>query len=203
VKPQPITAPRAIFTLAAVTAMPMFHSGCGDLELLGRPALDARSRLQNVEIVGRIQDLDHSRSELYLLTQGGQNQVVTYTNHTRVIVDGEETPTSNLGVGDIIEVRMHGTADGRAVADSIQVRERGRAGHTVVEGTVQQVLRDRRVIELRTPSGALTTVYLPHNSPEVVEDELSQLRSGDFVRFQGTFLGESRFESTRVLKQPQ
>ena len=34
-------------------------------------------------------------------------------------------------------------------------------GNTTIEGTVERVLSDRRVIELRTSSGALTTVYLP------------------------------------------
>jgi hypothetical protein len=46
-------------------------------------------------------------------------------------------------------------------------------------------------------------VYLPQNSPEVVEEEFNQLSSGDFVRLQGTFLGENRFELTGVLKQPE
>jgi hypothetical protein len=43
-------------------------------------------------------------------------------------------------------------------------------------------------------------VYLPQNSPET-EKEFSQLRSGDFVRVQGIFLGENRFEFTAVLEK--
>lgn len=203
-KPQPvITSPRAIFTLAAVSAVPMIHFGCEDVGLLGRPALDARSRrANNVEFIGRVEDLDHSRRELYIRTEGGQSQIVTYTNGTRVAADGKEISTSELGRGDVIEVRMRGTADGRAVADSILVRERGDR-NTTIEGTVERVLSERRLIELRTASGALTSVYVPYNSPETVENEFRQLRSGDFVRFQGIFLGEKRFELTRVLQQPE
>ena len=131
-KPQPvITAPRAIFTLAAVSAVSMIHWGCEDVALIGRPALDARSRRANVEFIGTVEDLDHSRGELYLRTEGGQSQIVTYTNRTRVIVDGEEVSASELGHGDIIEVQMHGTADGRALADSIRVRERGDRNTTI------------------------------------------------------------------------
>jgi len=202
-KPQLVIAtPRAIFTLTAVSAMPMIHSGCGDLALLGRPALDARSRRENAEFIGMVEEVDHSRGELYLRTQGGQSQVVTYTNRTRVIIDGEETPTSEIERGDIIAVQMHGSDDGRAVADSIRVRERGQAGNTTIYGMVERVLSDRNVIELRTSAGALITVYLPQNSPNLVQDEFSQVRSGDFVRFQGSFLGENRFESTGILKHP-
>jgi hypothetical protein len=203
VKPQPVlTTPRAIFTLAAVSAVPMIHWGCEELALLGRPALDTRSRRENVEFIGTIEEFDHSRREFYLRTKGGQSQIVTYTDRTRVAVEGNEISPSELGRGDMIEVRMHGTADGRAVADSIRVRERG-DGDSIVEGTIERVLSDRRIIELRTSSGTLTSVYLPQNSPELTEQEFSQLRSGDFVRFQGIFLGENRFESTRILKQSE
>ena len=200
-KPQPvITTHRAIFTLAAVSTLPMIHWGCEDVALIARPALDARSRHGNVEFVGTVEELDHSRRELYLRTEGGQSQIVTYTNRTPIILDGQKISASNLGRGDIIEVRMHGTADGHALADSVRVRERGDRS-TTVEGSVERVIIDRRVIELRTSSGTLTSVYVPQNSPEVVEDEFRQLRSGDFVRFQGIFLGENRFELMRILKQ--
>jgi hypothetical protein len=203
VKPQPVlTRPRAIFTLAAVSAVSMIHWGCQELALLGRPALDTHSRRENVEFVSIIEELDHSRRELYLRSEGGQSQIVTYTNRTRVVVEGKEISPSELGRGDIIEVRMHGTADGRAVADSIRLRERGDR-NTTIEGAVERVLSDRRVIELRTSSGALTSVYLPQNSPEITEQEFSQLRSGDFVRFEGIFLGENRFELTRILKHSE
>lgn len=197
-----ITAPRAIFTLAAVSAVPMVHWGCEEVALLGRPALDARSRRDNVEIIGRVQELDHSRRELYIRTEGGQSQVVTYTNGTRVAAAKKEISTSDLGRGDVIEVRMRGTADGRAVADSIFVRERGDRNATI-EGTVERVLSHRRVIELRTASGVLTSVYVPQDAPETVGNEFKQLRSGDFVRLQGIFLGENRFELTGVVKQPE
>jgi hypothetical protein len=203
VKPQPVlTTPRAIFTLAAVSAVSMIHWGCQELALLGRPALDTHSRRENVEFISIIEELDHSRRELYLRSEGGQSQIVTYTNRTRVVVEGKEISPSELGRGDIIEVRMHGTADGRAVADSIRLRERGDR-NTTIEGAVERVLSDRRVIELRTSSGALTSVYLPQYSPEITEQEFSQLRSGDFVRFEGIFLGENRFELTRILKHSE
>jgi hypothetical protein len=82
------------------------------------------------------------------------------------------------------------------------LRERGDR-NTTIEGAVERVLSDRRVIELRTSSGALASVYLPQNSPEITEQEFSQLRSGDFVRFEGIFLGENRFELTRILKHSE
>lgn len=202
-KSQPVlTTPRAIFTLAAVSAVPIIQWGCEEIALLGRPALDARSRRENVEFIGAIEDLDPSRRELYLRTQGGQSQIVTYTNRTRIVLDGKEISASELRPEHIIVVRMRGTTEGRLVADSIRVYERGDR-NTTIEGTVEQVLSDRRVIELRTPTGALTSVYLPQNSPEIVEDEFRQLRSGDSVRFEGIFLGENRFELTRVLKEPE
>lgn len=177
----------------------MIHWGCEDVALLGRPALDARSRAANAEFIGTVEEVDHNRQELYLRTEGGQSQIVTYNDRTQVIVDDQETLATGIRRGDIIAVRMHGTADGRVLADSIRLRERGIARNTTIEGTVEQVLRDRAVIELRTASGALTTVYLPRNSAERTEEEFSQLRTGDFVRLRGIFLGENRFELDGVL----
>lgn len=200
VKPQrSTTTPGAIFTLAAVSAAPMIHWGCEDVALLGRPALDARSRAENAEFIGTVEELDHNRQELYLRTEGGQSQIVTYTERTQVIVDDQEILATGIRRGDIIAVRMHGTADGRVLADSIRLRERGNAGNTTIEGTVEQVRRDRAMIELRTASGVLTTVYLPRNSGERTEEEFSRLRAGDFVRLRGIFLGENRFELNGVL----
>lgn len=193
------TTPGAIFTLAAVSAAPMIHSGCEEVALLGRPALDARSRAENAEFIGTVEELDHNRQELYLRTEGGQSQIVTYTERTQVTVDNQETLATGIRRGDTIAVRMHGTADGRVLADTIRLRERGNARNTTIEGTIEQVLRDRAVIELRTVSGALTTVYLPRNSAERTEEEFSRLRAGDFVRLRGIFLGENRFELIGVL----
>jgi exonuclease III len=82
------------------------------------------------------------------------------------------------------------------------VRERGMS-KTTIEGTVERVLSDRRIIELRTSSGALISVYLPQNSPGIVEDEFSRLRSGDSVRLEGIFFAEKRFELTRILRQSE
>ncbi len=158
--------------------------------------LDARSRADNIEFVGTVEEADHHRQELYLRTEGGQSQVLTYTDRTRVILNGVETPASRINRGDVVEVRMHGTADGRTLADSIRVRESGSAGNRTIEGTVERVLSERGVLELRTSSGRLTTVYLPQGSSEQTVEEFSRLRPGDFVRFQGVFLGEHQFELT-------
>ncbi len=158
--------------------------------------LDARSRPDNIELVGTVEETDHNRQELYLRTEGGQSQVLTYTDRTRVLINGEETPARRLNRGDVLEVRIHGSADGRTLADSIRVREGGSAGNSTVEGIVERVLSERSVIELRTSSGRLTTVYLPQGSSERTVEEFSRLRPGDFVRFQGVFLGEHQFELT-------
>jgi hypothetical protein len=190
------TTPRRISILALSSVLPIFPAGCEDVALIGRPMLDARSRADNIEFTGTVEEADHNRHEIYLRTEGGQSQVLTYTDRTRVIINGEETPVSRLNRGDVIEVRMHGTADGRTLADSIRVRESGSAGNRTIEGTVERVLSDRGVLELRTASGSLTTVYLPQGSSEQTVEEFSRLRPGDFVRFQGVFLGEHQFELT-------
>jgi hypothetical protein len=189
------TAPCAISILVLSSVLPIIQGGCEDVAIIGRPMLDARSR-DNIEFIGTLEESDHSRQELYLRTEGGQSQVLTYTDRTRVVINGKEMPVSRLNRGDVVEVRMHGIGDGRTVADSIRLRESGSLGNTTIEGTVEQVLSDRGVIELRTSSGTLTTVYLPQGSSERTVEEFRRLRPGDFVRLQGVFLGEHQFELT-------
>lgn len=189
------TTPCAISILLLSSALPIIQAGCEDVAIIGRPMLDARSR-DNIEFIGTVEESDHSRQELYLRTEGGQSQVLTYTDGTRVVINGEDTSASRINRGDVIEVRMHGIADGRTVADSIRVRKSGSAGISTIEGTVEQVLSDRGVIELRISSGTLTTVYLPQGSSERTVEEFRRLRPGDVVRLQGVFLGEHQFELT-------
>lgn len=187
------TTPCAISILVLSSTLPFIQAGCEDVAIVGRPMLDSRSR-DRFEFVGTVEDSDHSRQELYLRTEGGQSQVLTYTDRTRVIIHGEENPASHLSRGDLVEVRAHGAVDGRALAESIRVRESGRGGIATVEGTVERVLSDRDAIEVRTASGELTTVYLPQGSPEQMVEEFRRLRPGDFIQLQGIFLGEHRFE---------
>ena len=158
--------------------------------------LDARSRAGHSEFIATLEEADHNRQELYLRTEGGQSQVLTYTDHTRVIINGEETPANRLNRGDVLEVGMYGSADGRTLADSIRVRETGSTGSRTIEGTVERVFSDRGMVELRTASGDLTAVYLPQDASERTAQEFRRLRPGDFVQFQGFFLGERQFELT-------
>jgi hypothetical protein len=176
--------------------LPIFLAGCEDVALIGRPVLDARSRADNNELVGTVEEADHNRQELYLRTEGGQSQVLIYTDRTRIVLNGEEIPASRLNRGDVLEVRMHGAADGRTLANSIRLRESSSTGIRTLEGTVERVLRDRGVLELRTASGGLTAVYLPPNASERSMEEFGRLRPGDFVQLQGFFLGEHQFELT-------
>jgi translation initiation factor IF-1 len=190
------TTPRAISILALSSVLPIFPAGCEDVALVGRPILDARSRADNIEFTGTVEEADHNRHEIYLRTEGGQSQVLTYTDRTRVIINGEETSVSRINRGDVLEVRMYGAADGRILANSIRVRKSGNTGSKTIEGTVERVLSDRGVVEVRTASGDLTAVYLPQDASERTREEFRRLRPGDFVQLEGFFLGEHQFELT-------
>lgn len=191
-------SPSTIFVLILLAPAPVTYIGCDNVSLIGRPTLESRSHMETIELVGSVEDLDHSRREIYLRTEGRQSQVVNYTDDTRVIVDGKEAPASRVRTGDMVEVRAHGTPGGRTMADFIRVRESG-ARNDTLEGTVERVLTERGVIELRTRSGELTTVYLPRGASDRIEERFRGVRVGDFVRLEGISLGDNRFELTGVL----
>ncbi|MPZ76266.1 MAG: hypothetical protein GEU77_07050 [Deltaproteobacteria bacterium] len=150
-------------------------------------------------MAGSVEDVDFSRREIYLRTNERQSQVVSYTNDTRVIVDDKEAPASRIRTGDLVEVRLQETSGGRAVAEFIRVRDSGRARNVTIEGTVERVLSERGVIELRSASGGMTTVYLPQASSDRTEEQFRRMSVGDRVRLEGIWLGDNRFELTGVL----
>lgn len=187
-----------ITTAVLLALVPLAGGGCENIALLPRPSLDSQSRIENVQLSGSVEAVDLDRQEIYLLTEARQSQIVSYTDETRVLVEGREARASTIHAGDVIEVRLRAGGGGRAIADVVQVRQRGRVGQTI-EGTVERVLTERGAIELRRPSGELTIVYLPPGSSSRTEEQFQRLRPGDFVRMEGVFLGENRFELAELI----
>jgi hypothetical protein len=52
----------------------------------------------------------------------------------------------------------------------------------------------RSVIELRTRSGELLTIYVPESSSQETKDRFHRVWVGDYVRVEGELLSENRLE---------
>jgi len=99
-------------------------SGCETVALIGRPTLEARDRSDRFEVVGAIEDINREHREIYLRTEQGQSQVISYSESTRVLEQNREYPVSHLRTGDRIETQLARISGGRAAAQVIRVLTR-------------------------------------------------------------------------------
>jgi translation initiation factor IF-1 len=171
-------------------------SGCENIALIGRPTLESRGPPERV--TATIDGADHQVQELYLLAGGNQHYVVRYLSGTRVTAQGQDYPAVNLRAGDRVEVELREGADNRLYADQVRVVGSGGAsaatGIRNVEGTVERLSLARGVLELRSRSGELLTIYVPEASSAETRDRFHRVWVGDYVRLEGEQLSENRLE---------
>ena len=185
------SAGRAV--MVAMIAAVLF--GCENIALIGRPTLESRGQPRN--ITATVNGVDHGLHEIYLRAAGDQHWVVNYTGDTRVVSDGREYGPTALRVGDQVQVDLREGSDKRLYAEQIRV-ERGatssRVGIRAAEGTVERVLRDRGVLELRVLNGDLLTIYVPPTASAETRARFDAIRAGDYVQLEGERLGDDRLE---------
>lgn len=186
-----ITA-RSALSLMLIAAM--FYS-CESVALIGRPTLESRG--QPRDITATVNGIDPQRREIYLRSGRDQHYVVNYTDDTRVMIDGREHAVTGLQVGDQVRVNLREGDGRRLVADRIRVESGAVAGATgirTVEGTVERVMPERGVLELRTLNGDLLTIYVPESLNDAAKNRFQRIRPGDHVRLEGERLSEYRME---------
>lgn len=171
-------------------------SGCENIALIGRPTLESRGPPERV--TATIDGVDHQLQELYLLTERNQYYVVRYLSGTGVTAEGRDYRAADLRAGDRVEVELREGADMRLYADQVRVIGSGGASAATairnVEGTVEWVSLARGVLELRSRSGQLLTIYVPDSSSAETRDRFYRVWIGDYVRLEGEQLSENRLE---------
>lgn len=150
-------------------------------------------------------------------TNGGRTVRVYHDRYTEVRYGDRRASVRTLQRGDDVTVRTRRERDGDLYARAVIVqRNSRRAGgydrrddrrddrryprrdeayaRTSVEGRVGRVDRDGTRFELRGTREGTVWVSVPRNAQRGVRDRVSRLREGQFVRLQGRFLSDNRFE---------
>jgi translation initiation factor IF-1 len=170
-------------------------SGCENIALMPRATIDAPDAPRS--ITATVNGIDTRLHEFYLRTANNQHYVVNYTNETRVLDRGREQALSKISSGDEVRVDVRQGTDRRLYADRITLLGAGgtaAAGIHTVQGTVERVLPERGLLELRLVNGDLLTVYVPESSSEATRSRLARVREGDVVSIEGERLGANRME---------
>jgi YD repeat-containing protein len=153
-------------------------------------------------LVGEVRQVDARNREIELHTESGRNWRVRYDNSTRVTYRQRDYTVTNLEPGDYVAMRTQQDRDGRLYVEQVTVREstqdrggRGQIGRgESFEGTVAYVDNRRGSFEVRNRQNRLVVVTLPYNTPRAVSDRFNRMREGDYVRVEGRFINQDRFE---------
>ena len=180
------------FTLLALAGCEPGVYGPGDYGGLGRN-----------DLVGEVRRVDTRNRLIELRSDSGRNLQIRYDNNTRVVYRQRDYAVSNLEPGDYVAMRAQEDRDGRYYADFITVREsaQDRGGYTGggtgrldrIEGRIERIDSRRGSFEIRD-RGRVVLVTLPYGASRSVSDRFNRLREGDYVRVEGRYVNDDRFE---------
>jgi hypothetical protein len=189
----------------------LFLAGCAELGQLGSLG-DYGNSGGGSEIVGEVRGLDTRARQVDLSVDNGRRFLVKYDNNTRVSYRQRDYAVADLEPGDYVAVRAQQDRDGRYFADLITVKESvqerggygsggGRASSSGnvgrldrLEGNVEFIDAKKGMFEIRNRQNRLVVVSLPYGASRLVSDRFNRLREGDYVRLEGRFLNQDRFE---------
>lgn len=181
-------------------------TGCMEnIALIGRPSIAEN----DVDVAGEIERIDLPSRRIYLRPERGNNQVVAFSAKARVLDAGREYPISRLERGDIVAMQVRRDSRGDSYTDLIRVQNRvaDRAGDrgrdTLAEsapriltlsGRVDRVDPRGQSFDLNDQPGKPLFVVLSANARDSDRERFRTLRAGDYVRIEGQFVGQDRFE---------
>lgn len=163
------------------------------------------------DLAGEIAYVDTRSGEIELRADSGRTSRVKYDNRTRVIFRQREYVVADLEPGDYVAMRTQQDRDGRLYTDLVTVRDSvqersgyGGSGHAdrfeTIEGRVQHIDARRGTFEVvRNRRNRAVVVLVPYNPPRPVSERFNRLREGDYVRVEGRFVSEARFEMENFL----
>jgi outer membrane lipoprotein SlyB len=156
---------------------------------------------QSGQLSGTIRGVDTRSQQISIQQSNGQTVPVSYDNQTQVVYQNQNYSPTSLENGDRVTARVQ--ANGNSYyTDYVQVDQsvNGTANGSVsnnvqqVQGTVRQIDRRNGVFTVDANNGYTVTVTMPYNPSTNDVNRFNALRSGDFVRFYGTYLNNSQIQ---------
>lgn len=173
-----------------------------DLVSVREDAQDRNYRGANTVLRGIVQRSDPRYSSIMVET-GDRRQVSFYYDaRTRTQFRNRDYRPQEIQTGDYINVRTRDGNKENPTADVINVISRARDGAGSnrgerldrLDGRVEYVDTRRGTFEIRSQNNRLIVVNMPYNPPRAISDRFNRLRDGDYVRLEGRFVNQDRFE---------
>jgi hypothetical protein len=187
---------------AAAALMMASLSACAGNQLgniLGS-VLGGSSGAQSGQLSGTIRAVDTRSQQITVQQSNGQTVPLSYDNQTQVVYQNQNYSPTALENGDQVTARVQ--ANGNSYyTDYVQV-DRSVSGNTAgsssnlqqLQGTVRQIDRQNGLFTIDVNNGGTLTITLPYNLSNTDVNRFNNLRSGEFVRFYGTYLNASHVQ---------
>jgi hypothetical protein len=155
------------------------------------------------EVAGTIRGVDTRNQQISLQQSDGSSVALAYDNNTKVVYQNQLYSVTNLESGDQVTARVQSTNNGGYYTDSVFVTQSsstsggsttGSGNVQTLQGTVRQIDRTSGLFTIDASNSVTLTVSLPYNPSRADQTKFQNLRTGDYVRFYGVFLNNSRVE---------
>jgi hypothetical protein len=200
-----MTVAQRVARAAAATAVLTMAAACGSTGSLGNILGGVLAPTSNqMQMSGTVQGVD-TRSQVVSIQQSaGQTVAVNYDNRTKVVYQNQLYSVTSLEFGDRVIARLTDQGNNTYYTDSIYVSQpvNGSTSGTInncanvqtLTGTVRSVDRSNGWFTIDANSGVSLTVSMPYNANSQDVNRFNNLRIGDYVRFYGVFVNNSRVE---------
>jgi hypothetical protein len=174
-------------------------SGAGGLgNVLG--SVLGQGQQQGGQVSGYVQSVDTRSQQVYLQQQNGQTLALGYDNNTQVVYQNQRYNVTNLERGDQVTARVQSMSNGGYYTDYVQVDQSVSSSTgssqnlTALQGTIRQIDQSSGLFTIDLQTGNRITVQLSRQLSRTDLDRFRSLRSGDYARFYGVYLGQARAE---------
>jgi hypothetical protein len=153
-------------------------------------------------LAGTVRSVDTRSQQLQLQQSNGQTVALAFDNNTKVVYQDRSYSVTSLEYGDQDNARVQQLQNGGYYTDSVVVTQPvsgstttgGTQGVQSLTGTVRSVDRNNGLFTIDAGNGVLLTVSLVYNASNADVTRFNNLRSGDYVRFYGVYLNNTRVE---------
>ncbi len=154
---------------------------------------------QSGQLSGTIRGVDTRSQQISIQASNGQTVPVYYDNQTQVVYQNQNYSPTALENGDRVTARVQANGNGY-YTDYVQVDQSvggtgvGSSSNVqLLQGTVRQIDRGngRFTVDLNGYNLLTVTLYNPSN---LDVNRFNSLRTGEFVRFYGTYINSSEVQ---------
>lgn len=196
-----MTLMQRIVRLAGAGAIVVSLSACSSAGTLGDILGGVLNAPGANQIGGTIQSVDTRNQLVFLRQSDGTTVSMNYDSRTEVVYQNQKYPVTALESGDQVTARVQNNGNNNFYVDLIQVTRSastsnsdGSSGVYTLEGTVRSIDSTNGRFTLNTQNGGIITVTMPYNPRSTDLTRFRNLRTGDWVRLQGSYVNETRVE---------